>query len=251
MSKPVSAEPNSWHQTLRDVGERLGQPAEGLRGLLQEVVARAVAAVGAAEGSILVPDEGEHLRFLVSHSPAAAKLAGLRVPVAGSIAGYVLGTGQMTAVGDLAEERSPQFYAEIDRQVGVATRTYLVVPVVLGSRVGGVATYVNRPGPPPFRPFQPHEMEQARGFAAVEAVLLRHLERTRQLAQLAANDLAATATALSPGTPASPAVRPGPEPARDPWVQVLQEVERLPEEDQTFCADFVELLARRRLRELS
>src|SRR5215468_9566434 len=103
----------------------------------------------------------------------------------------------MTAVGDLTEERSPQFYAEIDRQVGVATRTYLAVPVLLGSRVSGVATYVNRPGQPPYQPFQQHEMEQARAFAAVEAVLLRHLERTNQLAQLADNDLAATLAVLS------------------------------------------------------
>src|SRR5262249_32306733 len=156
MSDPMPVTPSSWREALRDVGERLHQPAEGLRQVLQEVVARAVAAVGAAEGSILVPDEGQHLRFLVSHSPAAAKLAGLRVPIASSIAGYFFGTGQMTAVGDLTEERSPQFYAEIDRQVGVATRTYLVVPILFGSRVAGVASYVNRPGLPPFQPFQQH-----------------------------------------------------------------------------------------------
>src|SRR5580704_14206117 len=166
MSDPVPTTPSSWREALRDVGERLQQPTESLRQLLQDVVGRAVAAVGAAEGSILVPDdEANYLRFLVAHSPTGSKLVGLRVPVSGSIAGYVFGTGQMMAVGDLTEERSPQFYAEIDRQVGVATRTYLVVPILLGSRAGGVATYVNRPGQPPFRPFQKHEMEQARGFA--------------------------------------------------------------------------------------
>src|SRR5271166_6113307 len=208
---------DSWREALRDVGQRLQQPTENLRALLQEVVARAVAAVGSAEGSILIPDEGQYLRFLVSHSPTGTKLAGLRVPIAGSIAGYVFGTGQMTAVGDLTEERTPQFYAEIDHQVGVATRTYLVVPIILGSRVGGVATYVNRPGQPPYQPFQQHEMEQARAFAAVEAVLLRHLERTRQLAQLAANDLAT----LDPATPAHPTEAAGVEAPRDPWVRAL------------------------------
>src|SRR5262249_4885032 len=136
MSDTVPGAPGSWREALRDVGQRLRQPGESLRALLQEVVDRAVAAVGSAEGSILVPAENDQLQFLVAHSPTAAKLVGLRVPVSGSIAGYVFGTGQMTAVGDLTEERSPQFYAGIDRQVGVATRTYLVVPILLGSRVG-------------------------------------------------------------------------------------------------------------------
>jgi hypothetical protein len=242
----VAGPPDAWREAVRDVGERLRQGAEGLSGLLQKVVARAVAAVGSAEGSVLVPDGGEALRFLVSHSPTAAKLAGLRVPMAGSIAGYVFGTGQMMALGDLAEERAPQFYAEVDRQVGVATRTYLAVPILLGSRVGGVATYVNRPGPPPYQPFQPHEMNQARAFAAVEGVLLRHLGRARQLDQLAANDLAA----LAPGT-AAPSGTPAPEEAGDPWVRVLQGLEGLADEDQALCADIIGLVARRRSRDAS
>jgi hypothetical protein len=249
MSDTANATASSWREALGEVSQRLHQPAEGLRQLLQEVVAHAVAAVGSAEGSILIPDEGHSLRFLVSHSPAATKLASLRVPVAGSIAGYVFGTGQMTAVGDLTEERSPQFYAEIDRQVGVATRTYLAVPILFGSRVGGVATYVNRPGQPPYRPFQQHEMEQARVFAAVEAVLLRHLDRTRQLAQLAVHDLAATLAALSPDAAASPVEPAAEEEAGDPWVRALGAVEGLPEEDQALCVDFIGLLARRRERE--
>jgi hypothetical protein len=251
MPDAIPASPGACRAALRDVAGRLGQPAENLRQLLQELVGRAVAAVGSAEGSILVPDGEEHLRFLVSQSPAGAKLTGLRVPIAGSIAGYVFGTGQMTAVGDLTEERSPQFYAEIDRQVGVATRTYLVVPILLGHRVGGVATYVNRPGQPPYRPFQQSEMDEARGFAAVEAVLLRHLERTRQLAQLAVKDLATAAAVLAPEGLGSADVSPSPAEPSDPWLRTVQEVEALPEEDQALCADIIGLVARRRGRELS
>jgi len=243
MSDPMSTTPSSWREALRDVGERLQQPTESLRQLLQDVVGRAVAAVGAAEGSILVPDEeANYLRFLVAHSPTGSKLVGLRVPVSGSIAGYVFGTGQMMAVGDLTEERSPQFYAEIDRQVGVATRTYLVVPILLGSRAGGVATYVNRPGQPPFQPFQKHEMEQARGFANVEGILLRYLERSRQLAQLVAHDWEATVTAAATPGMSRPA-------AADPWMRALQEMENLSEEDRALCADFIGMMSRRRSQE--
>src|SRR6185295_4443308 len=181
-------------------------------------VAHAVAAVGSAEVSILVPDdEANHLRFLVAHSRTSSKLVGLRVPISGSIAGYVFGTGQMMAVGDLTEERTPQFYAEIDRQVGVATRTYLVVPILMGSRVGGVATYVNRAGQPPFQPFQKQEMELARAFAGIEALLLRYLERTSQLSRIAAHDLESIE---------SPSQSPLAE-GSNSWVRVLQMMDSL------------------------
>jgi GAF domain-containing protein len=246
MSDPVPVLPNSWRDALRDVEARLQQPVAALPQLLQEVVGHAVAAVGAAEGSILVPDDAQSLQFLVSHSPTAAKLTGLRVPIAGSIAGYVFGTGQMMAVGDLTEELPPQFYAEIDRQVGVATRTYLVVPILSGSRPRGVATYVNRLGKPPFRPFSQQEMEQARAFAAIEAVLLRHLDRSRQLGQLAANDLAATVASFGGASMAMATEMPGGEMPSEPWVRALQELESLPQDDQALCADFIGLLAQRR-----
>ncbi len=245
MSEPVPAMPGSWRDAVREVGERLQRSVDAVPQLLGEVVARAVAAVGAAEGSILIPDGGQVLRFFVSSSPAAAKLGGLRVPIASSIAGYVFGTGQMMAVGDLAEERPSQFYAEIDRQVGGATRTYLAVPILSGSRTRGVATYVNRPGEPPFRPFSQREMAEARAFAAIEAVLLRHLDRSRQLAQLAANDLAA---AIAPGAPELvPSLGGQPDAGlpSEPWVRALQELEGLPEKDQALCADFIALLLHR------
>jgi GAF domain-containing protein len=241
MPDPQTPMPGSLREVLREVGDRLQQPTESLRQLLQQVVARAVAAVGAAEGSILVPDEHNHLRFLVAHSPTTTKLVGLRVPISGSIAGYVFGTGQMMAVGDLTEERTPQFYAEIDRQVGVATRTYLVVPILFGTRVAGVATYVNRPGQPPFQPFQKSEMELARGFAGVEALLLRFLERTRQLSRLAAHDL----QVLEPVPPPTASLPAG----QDSWVRVLQMLDSLPDVDQALCADLIRLIAERHSQE--
>jgi GAF domain-containing protein len=248
MADPV---PGSWREALGDVSERLRQSVEAFPGLLGEVVAHAVAAVGAAEGSILVPDEGQSLQFLVSHSPTADQLKGLRVPIAGSIAGYVFGTGQMMALGDLAEEHPSQFYAEIDRQVGVATRTYLVVPILSGNRPRGVATYVNRPGQPPFRPFDRREMTEARAFASIEAVILRHLDRSRQLARLATHDLAAAIANLAPDNPRISGDLTEMAVPNEPWVRALQELESLPAGDQSLCADFIALLAHHRSQDRS
>src|SRR5262245_4557231 len=130
MSAPQGNPESSWHTVFNDVVDRLHQPAVAMQQLLRDLVDRAVASVGAAEGSILVPDaEGRHLSFFVSHSPSAARLAQLKVPIQGSIVGYVFSTGHMMALGDLHEQKSADFYAEIDKQIGVATRTYLVLPL--------------------------------------------------------------------------------------------------------------------------
>ena len=52
---------------------------------------------------------------------------------------------------------------------------------LLGGHSRGVATYVNRPGDPPYTPFQADEIARAQAVAAVEAVVLRHLDQRRRL----------------------------------------------------------------------
>src|SRR5262245_58060552 len=112
-----AAAPGSWQQQFREVAARLTQPGEIVRQLLGDVVRAAVAAVGAAGGSVLVPDEdGQSLRFLVSHGPGAEQLGGLKVPLEGSIVGSVYSTGVMMAVGDLEEEQPANYYAEVSKQ---------------------------------------------------------------------------------------------------------------------------------------
>src|SRR5262249_7693966 len=156
----------------------------------------------------------------------------------------------MMAVGDLEEEKPANYYAEVSKQTGVATRAYLALPVLQGGRVRGVATYINRPGAPPYQPFQPEEMEQARQYAVLEGAVLRHLERTSQLVRFAFYDLAVAWAALDPAEPAPFAKPAGPRRALEPWARMLQSLERLSEEDQEFCADLVAFVMRRRDFEL-
>lgn len=232
-------------ERLRTLADRLREPPLAVQGLLEELLARAVTAVGAAGGSLLVPaPDGKTLRFFVSYGPGADKLKDLPVPIEGSIAGYVFSTDQMMAVGDLEAERPPQFYAEISKQIGIATRTYLAVPILLAGRARGVATYVNRPGSPPYQPFQQREMEKAYTFAVIEAVLLRHLDYTRRLADLAWNDL----TAALDATPDELSDLSGLRRPAHAWARALQEMESLEEEDQDLGAELIALLGRRRQR---
>jgi hypothetical protein len=241
------AENGTWRDFLKGVASRLDQPVTALRKLLEELVARAVTAVGSADGSILTPDaDGRNLGFFVSHSPVASKLVEMKVPIEGSIAGYVFSTGQMTAVGDLAEEKPAMFYPEVSKTTGIATRTYLVVPILLAGRSHGVATYVNRPGQPPYQPFQTEEMTRAQAFAAVEAVVLSYLERTAHLARIAAQEMTEAWRLIDPAEPAPFSPRQQGAEAGEPWARVIRALEHLPETDQAFCADLVALVAQRR-----
>jgi hypothetical protein len=246
-----SAPPRPWREQFREVAGRLGQPAEVLRQLLGDVVRDAVAAVGAAGGSVLVPDDdGQSLRFLTSYGPGAEQLGSIKVPLEGSIAGSVYSTGVMMAVGDLEEEQPANYYAEVSKQTGVATRTYLALPILHGGRAHGVATYINRTGPPPFQPFQPEEMTRARDYAVLEGVLLRYLERTWELARFAGYDLAVAWAMLDPAGADPGLSHGGPERPAEPWARLLRSLEHLSAEDQEFCADLVAFVMRRRDWEL-
>jgi len=232
-----------WREYLLSVPREVQQAGDVVRRLLRDVVAHGVAAVGAAGGSVLVPEsDGVNLRFLVSHGPGAERLDNLKVPIQGSIVGCVFSTGQMTVLADLEAEAPPIFYANIGKQIGISTRTYMVVPLLLGERIWGAATYVNRPGNPPYRPFEKTEMNRARAFAQAEAVLLRLLERGRQMVRLASNDLEEALASLGPAPEVKGAQT---EPVFDAWGRVLREMERLPEAEQGLCAELIEALGRR------
>jgi hypothetical protein len=221
-----------------------------LRQLLGDVIDRALTAVGAGGGSVLVADDARHLRYLVSRGLGADRLTDVRVPIEGSIAGYVFSTGSMMAFGHTEAEAPPDLYEELGRQLGVTPQAYLALPILHGGRAQGVASYVNHAGST-HGPFQQSEMEQARQYTVMQGAVLRHLERIWQLDRFGAYDLAVAWAALDPVGPDPTATRPaGPERHLEPWAKMLQHLERLSQEDQDFCTDLVAFVARRRNWEL-
>jgi hypothetical protein len=241
----------SWAEQFRQVAARLTEPAEALRQLLGDIIDQALATVGAAGGSVLVADDDRHLRYLVSRGLGADRLADVRVPIEGSIAGYVFSTGSMMALGHVEGEEPPDLYEELGRQLGVTPTAYLALPILHGGRAQGVASYVNRAGPPPHAPFRQDEMERARQYTVLQGAVLRHLERIWQLDRFGAYDLAVAWAALDPAGPDPAATRTaGPERHLEPWARMLQHLERLSQEDQDFCTDLVAFVARRRNWEL-
>ena len=241
----------SWAERFHEVAARMTEPAEALRRLLGDVIDRALADVGAAGGAVLVADVDRHLRYLVARGLGADRMTDFRVPIEGSIAGYVFSTGSMMALGHAEGEQPPDLYEELGRRLGTIPHAYLALPILHGGRALGVAAYVNRAGPGPDGPFGQDEMEQARQYTILQGAVLRHLERLWQLDRFGAYDLAVAWAALDPAGADPVATRPaGPERHLEPWARMLQHLERLSQEDQDFCTDLVAFVARRRNWEL-
>ncbi|MEW6357785.1 MAG: GAF domain-containing protein [Planctomycetota bacterium] len=110
---------------------------------LRRIIKKAVTRLDFQEGSVLLFDETrKRLFFYLSVSPVADKLKGLRVPIANSIAGSILRTGQAAYIADVLE--SGQHYGAIDRKTGVRTESILGAPMRSGDRTVGVIELVNR-----------------------------------------------------------------------------------------------------------
>jgi Nif-specific regulatory protein len=78
---------------------------------------------------LLDPERNElYFPYVSQTDPdVAARLAGLRFPADRGVAGAALTTGQAQKIDRV--ESDPRFYAEIDRQTGVTTRSLLAVPL--------------------------------------------------------------------------------------------------------------------------
>lgn len=108
--------------------------------IIQTILQEAVEAVGAEGGSILLLEENGDLVFDASVGPAAT--VGLRVPRGSGIAGWVVEHGWPALVGAAGQDR--RFYAGIDAQTGLSTRSILAVPLIVKGQVFGVVELINK-----------------------------------------------------------------------------------------------------------
>jgi GAF domain-containing protein len=101
----------------------------------------AVALVYAEEGSILIPADDTSLRFTVCVSPVSNKLIGLTQPLNRGISGLVFTLQQPMIVNNV--QGNPNWDSNIDRFVGVQTRSMLCVPLSAPDTEYGVVTMIN------------------------------------------------------------------------------------------------------------
>ena len=142
---------------------------------INDLLLRANTAVNSATASVLVRDGDQGgLRFLTLTSGVTDELLALRLPPGAGIAGLVFSTQQPMAVADVAQEGS--FWSEADRRTGFKTVTILATPLRTDNEIVGVLEFVNRPGDPPYPPFNTTEMGRAARFAEPIAQLVEAWE---------------------------------------------------------------------------
>jgi sigma-B regulation protein RsbU (phosphoserine phosphatase) len=127
---------------LQDIIERITPDSDVLI-LLDDLLASALAVVGASDGSLLlVDDETNELVFAVVHGEARDKLTGYRLPPGKGIAGWVAEHSKPLVVHDVRSD--PRFYPKVDEAFGFHTRGLACVPIIDGDRVLGVLEAVNK-----------------------------------------------------------------------------------------------------------
>jgi GAF domain-containing protein len=129
--------------TLIDAVERPKGESEALT-LLSQVLDNAIRAIGAQDGSLLVPDDetGELVFVLVQGESTKANLIGRRLPAGRGIASWVAEHRRGTTVNNVpADER---FYPELDVELDYRTSSLLAAPLLGGNRLLGVVEVVNK-----------------------------------------------------------------------------------------------------------
>ncbi len=128
---------------LIEAVERPKRKSEALS-LLSQVLDSAIRAIGAKDGSLLVPDDetGELVFVLVQGSSTKANLIGRRLPAGRGIAGWVAENRRGATVNNVpADER---FYPELDVELDYRTNSLLAAPLLGGNRLLGVVEVVNK-----------------------------------------------------------------------------------------------------------
>jgi len=128
---------------LIDAVEKPKQESEALT-LLSQVLDSAIRAIGAQDGSLLVPDDqtGELVFVLVQGESTKASLVGRRLPAGRGIASWVAEHRRGTTVNNVpADER---FYPELDVELDYRTSSLLAAPLLGGNRLLGVVEVVNK-----------------------------------------------------------------------------------------------------------
>lgn len=111
--------------------------------LLDDVLASALTAVGASDGSLLLVDEEtDELVFAVVHGAARDSLTGFRLALGEGIAGWVAQNRKPVVLEDVRSD--PRFSSRVDETFGFQTRSMASVPLLDDSRVLGVIEAVNK-----------------------------------------------------------------------------------------------------------
>lgn len=148
---------------------------EGHGELLQSIVDVARAIFGAQAASIMLyDDDAEALEFAAVSGEGSDTLVGRRIPAGTGVAGWVLATRQPITIEDLAHD--PRFASDVASSTGYVPKGMMSAPLLLGERVLGVLSVLDRPQRVQFSLI---EMDLLGAFATQAALALQVVQAAR------------------------------------------------------------------------
>ena len=129
-------------KTLNDVTRQLTSTLDPER-LLKNILESAVEILNCEAGSLLMlDDQTNELVFKVVLGPVASELEGQRMPADAGVVGRSYQSQEPVIVNDV--RASKDWFAQTDETTGFATRSLLVVPLIVKDEIIGVIEAVNR-----------------------------------------------------------------------------------------------------------
>ena len=127
---------------LQEIIQRI-TPTTDVLVLLDDLLASAVAVVGASDGSLLLLDEDtDELVFAVVHGEARERLSGYRLPAGKGIAGWVAANKRPLFLTNVRDDT--RFYPKVDEAFGFHTRSLAAVPLLDGDKVLGALEAITK-----------------------------------------------------------------------------------------------------------
>lgn len=113
--------------------------------LVDRILGKTIAVLGASAGSVLlVEEDSDAIYFRSTKGEKSESLVTMRLPAGHGIAGHVAATRESVRVAKA--EASPHYDKQISKKLGVAVGAVLCVPVVSEGRVLGALELLNKPG---------------------------------------------------------------------------------------------------------
>ncbi len=165
-------------QRLLSISRRLNSTLE-MRPLLLQIVESAKALTDADGASILLMEDGEVLCFAAATAPEAGALAAARVPLDGSLAGWVVRHREMAILENAQEDARIYRIDAVD-----ATQSIIAVPMIFRNDVIGVVEAVTTTARHQFTQQDQETMEALAGMAAVAVQNARLFQQSDWVAEV-------------------------------------------------------------------
>jgi sigma-B regulation protein RsbU (phosphoserine phosphatase) len=129
-------------RVLQDLIENLSPEIDMIK-WIDDLLASALAAVSAKDGSlILLDEESGEMVFAVVQGEARDRLTGFRMSPGEGVAGWVVENRKPQIVQD--PRNDPRFSPNVDDMLGFRTRSLACVPLIAEDRVLGVIEAINK-----------------------------------------------------------------------------------------------------------